>query len=61
MDETIKWCRSTEQLPDAELTVLACHEDQVFLAWRDDEDGWRDCASGGAAVVTWWASVEGPL
>ena len=59
-NETITWIRSADALPDAELGVLACNDDDVFMAWRDDDTGWHDCASGGVCVVNWWATVQGP-
>ena len=60
--ETIVWINSHYKLPDADITVLAWSRisGEVFLAWRDDETGWHDCASGGECVVAWWADVGGP-
>jgi hypothetical protein len=60
MNETINWIKSTDRLPDSEISVLAWCNGDVFMAWRDDETGWHDCASGGVCVVTWWADVVGP-
>lgn len=58
--EVITWHEIGEQLPDADITVLVCTDDEsepVWLGWLDEE-GW--CNVDGSqieATVKRWAHV----
>lgn len=55
LTETIHWHEATEQLPDADLTVLVRTEgcaEPVWLGYHDGE-AWRDTEGAEIAVLRW--------
>lgn len=56
--ETIVWISAQETLPDCDLTVVCCNDDDIFCGWFDSEQ-WRD-ATAMPCKVEFWANVKGP-
>ncbi len=55
-----QWVDATEELPDADITVLVAgdFDGQVWLGYFDGED-WQS-VEGGKIDVTHWAEVPSP-
>lgn len=54
---TIEWRRPADRLPDDDTTVLASIDGEVFDAWLDGGDEWRDASGMPARTPDWWAHM----
>lgn len=54
--ELIDWHDVTDQLPDADITVLICSTDSdepVWLGWFEAGDSWYEIGGGKITVLRW--------
>ena len=59
ISESITWINAKHEIPDADISVLIFDWFGEIAFGYMDEDGWN-YDSGAAAVVQFWAEVNGP-